>query len=92
MVLAHVQTLPLPPSQRTEMEVPGSLERVILQCLEKDPARRPETARKLAELLAACDGVGTWTQKEAERWWSSHLPEKGIPLAAAAGGAGDQTW
>lgn len=85
IVVAHVQTPPVPPSQRTEMEVPGSLERVILQCLEKNPAGRPETARKLLDLLAACEGAGTWTQKEAEPWWSTHMPGKGAYRAAVAG-------
>jgi serine/threonine-protein kinase len=85
IVIAHVQTPPVPPSQRTEMEVPGSLERVILQCLEKDPARRPETARRLLDLLAECEGAGAWTQKEAEPWWGTHLPRKGVYSAAAAG-------
>jgi len=89
IVVAHVQTPPVPPSQRTEMEVPGSLERVILQCLEKDPARRPETARKLLDLLAECEGAGAWTQKEAETWWSTHMPRKGAYYAAVAG---DESW
>jgi serine/threonine-protein kinase len=85
IVVAHVQTPPVPPSQRTEMEVPGSLERVILQCLEKDPARRPETARRLLDLLAECESAGAWTQKEAEPWWCTHMPRKGAYRAAAAG-------
>ena len=85
IVVAHVQTPPVPPSRRTEMEVPGSLERIILQCLEKDPAKRPETARKLLDLLAECEDAGAWTQKEAEPWWSTHMPRKGAYRAAVAG-------
>jgi serine/threonine-protein kinase len=91
MVLAHVQTPPVPPSQRTELEVPESMERVILQCLEKDPGKRPATARKLAELLAACEGVEPWTPAEAERWWSAHMPYLDASRAAVAAGAGDET-
>ena len=45
MVIAHLQTPPVPPSQRTELEVPDSLI-LILQLLEKDLAKRPQTARE----------------------------------------------
>lgn len=92
MVLAHVQTPPVPPSQRTELEVPEAMERVILQCLEKDPGRRPATARELADLLAACEGVNPWTREEAERWWSAHMPHLNAGRAAVGAGAGDETW
>jgi serine/threonine-protein kinase len=80
----------LAPSRRTEIEVPGSLDRLILQCLEKDPAARPESGRRLVELLAGCDGVEPWTQNQAERWWCTHRPQKGLQCAARAAGAGDQ--
>jgi serine/threonine-protein kinase len=87
MALAHVQTPPVPPSQRTEIEIPGSLERLILMCLEKDPAKRPESARELILLLDACDGLPPWTQQAAELWWRAHIPQKENEAAemAAAG-------
>ena len=88
MVMAHVQTTPVAPSRRTEIEVPGALERVILQCLEKDPARRPESARRLMDLLAACEGITPWTQSQAEQWWSMHLPQNTVEMAVQVAGAG----
>jgi serine/threonine-protein kinase len=91
IAIAHVQSPPVPPSQRTEMAVPASLERVILQCLEKDPARRPETARKLLDLLAACDGAEPWTPKEAERWWDTHMPHKSFHPSGAEANLEDET-
>jgi serine/threonine-protein kinase len=91
MVMAHVQKQPVPPSRRTEIEVPGSLEGVILRCLEKDPARRPATARQLLDLLAECEEVEPWTQKEAERWWRAYAPQDGVYRAASRQGAGDET-
>jgi serine/threonine-protein kinase len=66
--LAHVQAPPVPPSQRTVMRIPEELERVVLQCLEKDPLKRPQSARELRRLLAGC-GSGRWTPDDAECWW-----------------------
>ncbi len=91
MVLAHVQEQPVPPSRRTEIEVPKSLDRLILQCLEKDPAARPQSGRRLLDLLAACDDVEPWTQKQAERWWSMHMPQKDDDRLVHTPSAGDQT-
>jgi serine/threonine-protein kinase len=74
LALAHVQAEPAPPSSRTELPVPESLDRVVLACLEKDPPRRPASAAALARLLDACEDVEPWTQDDAERWWQLHLP------------------
>jgi serine/threonine-protein kinase len=73
MALKHVQAPPVPPSQRTELPIPADLERLILQCLAKTPAGRPETAAALADMLAAC-AVDRWSERDAEAWWSRHLP------------------
>jgi serine/threonine-protein kinase len=44
----------VPPSKLCP-EIEPALERAILQCLEKDPARRPESAQAVAALLAEQD-------------------------------------
>ncbi len=69
----HLYDEPVPPSQRTELDVPASLEAVILQCLRKEPERRFPSARNLQEALDACD-LPRWTQAEARRWWELHEP------------------
>ncbi len=53
IILEHVRTQPVPPSQRVECEIPASLERSIMKCLEKDPADRFQTAKELGAELAA---------------------------------------
>jgi tRNA A-37 threonylcarbamoyl transferase component Bud32 len=53
MVLLHVQQEPVPPSRRTENPVPPTLERLVLACLAKNPADRPQSAGELADELAA---------------------------------------
>jgi serine/threonine-protein kinase len=73
MALKHVQATPEPPSKRTELPLSVELERVIMQCLEKDPAHRPASARDIDELLQSC-GVEEWTERHAELWWERHLP------------------
>ena len=72
MALKHVQAIPEPPSSRTELFVPESLDRVVMQCLEKRATDRPASAAAVAAMLAACDA--TWSTDEAEDWWSRHLP------------------
>jgi serine/threonine-protein kinase len=73
MALKHVQAIPDPPSQRTELPIPPDLERVVLQCLAKKPADRPASARELAEMIEACN-VPAWTPEQARAWWERHLP------------------
>jgi serine/threonine-protein kinase len=73
MALHHVQTVPVPPSRRTELLIPADLDRLILSCLEKDPDRRPASATELAGRVAAC-GLDSWTQQRAKSWWDAHLP------------------
>jgi serine/threonine-protein kinase len=74
-VLDHVRKAPVPPSRRTEMEIPESLERIIMACLEKDPAKRPPSASELGRLLKATKLAESWTAERAERWWRAHRPE-----------------
>jgi serine/threonine-protein kinase len=73
VALKHMQTAPEPPSRRTNHVVPADLERVILQCLEKDPSARPTSAGELDRMLVACD-VAPWTDADAAAWWKRHLP------------------
>jgi serine/threonine-protein kinase len=64
----HVQEDPVHPSKRTEMDIPADLERVVMDCLHKNPVDRPDSAEELANRLSDCD-VGAWTRDEAKRWW-----------------------
>ncbi len=80
MALAHVQSTPAPPSQRTELEVPPELERLVLACLEKDPVNRPQSALDLAHALAAIPIEEPWSAQQAERWWAIHNPSVTFPV------------
>ncbi|HEY3349227.1 MAG TPA: serine/threonine-protein kinase [Thermoanaerobaculia bacterium] len=73
----HTSTPPIPPSQRVATPIPADLEAVLLDCLAKEPADRPESARVLEERLAATSSAGRWSRADAERWWESHSPATG---------------
>jgi serine/threonine-protein kinase len=75
LVLKHIQTEPVPPSQRLGRPVPEALERVILSCLAKAPGARPADAGTLAEALTLA-GADDWTQSDARRWWETTFTPK----------------
>jgi serine/threonine-protein kinase len=74
LISHHVHTSPVPPSARTELPIPPALDRLILACLAKDPAARPQTARELATRLAEVDGGAAWSETRAREWWDRHQP------------------
>jgi serine/threonine-protein kinase len=55
MAVAHVTGTPMPPSQRTEQAIPPGLERLVMSCLAKKPADRPESARAMLRMLEELD-------------------------------------
>ncbi len=82
----HLNDRPIPPPQRSGLATPEDLEALILMCLEKDPAQRPEGAANLRERLLACADAGKWTQREARGYWQSHsanLTAEASPETAA---------
>jgi serine/threonine-protein kinase len=74
LLLKHAQTPPVPPSIRTDQPIPRALDELVLCCLEKDPAKRPQSARELAFRLAEMEGANAWTQDRAREWWATHQP------------------
>jgi serine/threonine-protein kinase len=68
----HLHTAPVPPSEKLGAPIPEELEALVLSCLEKDAARRPQSAHELqGRLDAIAQSVG-WTEDQAREWWSSH--------------------
>jgi eukaryotic-like serine/threonine-protein kinase len=65
----HLQSAPVPPSERLGSTVPADLEAVVLRCLAKTPADRYATAAELERALAACAAAGTWSAARASDWW-----------------------
>jgi serine/threonine-protein kinase len=71
VLLHHVKTPPVPPSERLGRPIPASLEALVLACLAKDPDERPASAEWLAARLAECETAGDWTPDRARTWWDS---------------------
>jgi serine/threonine protein kinase len=66
----HQYQEPEPPSRHLESPISPELESVILKCLAKDRNDRPNSARHLADALAACPAAKTWTEDDARQWWA----------------------
>jgi serine/threonine protein kinase len=79
----HVQTPPIPPSQRIHQPLPPALEKIVMACLAKDPEQRPRNARVLAQLLmkAELPGCEPWDEAHMNTWWELHLPARPLPVA-----------
>jgi len=75
VMMHHAHTAPLPVSQRAELPIPPELDRLILSCLEKDPAKRPQSARELSRQLAEIPIATPWSEERAQLWWSRHEPD-----------------
>lgn len=78
MMMHHVKSTPVPPSKRTEQRIPEALEAVVLSCLEKDPALRPQTVDELSERLTQASS-DPWTSERAHQWWEINSPRPSVP-------------
>jgi eukaryotic-like serine/threonine-protein kinase len=74
LLIHHAHTPPVPMSQRTSRPIPAALEALIMSCLAKDPAKRPQTAREFSIRLGAIELSQQWTEERARRWWEVSGP------------------
>ena len=54
----------------------AGLEALIMDCLEKNPNRRPQTAHELKESLEALRFDLPWTEERATLWWKKNLERR----------------
>jgi serine/threonine-protein kinase len=78
LLLHHAQTPPAAPSSRSELPIPAALDHLILSCLAKDPADRPQSARELSRRLAGIEGLSAWTEDHAKEWWTKQFPSETV--------------
>ncbi len=79
MILAHAND-EVRPLGSPDKPFEESLEQIIRRCLEKDPSSRFASALELHDALAATSLRSKWTAKDAEMWWSQHLPKNNNQL------------
>lgn len=82
MLVMHAHQKPVLPSRRVEFEIHSGLETIVMSCLEKNPARRPQCARDLAVELASLNFELPWNDERAEGWWKRMRP---TAVASTAG-------
>jgi eukaryotic-like serine/threonine-protein kinase len=68
LMMAHARDPVIPPSQ-IRADIPDDLERVVLQCLSKEPVDRFADARTLKRALGDCICNEDWDQDLAAQWW-----------------------
>jgi serine/threonine-protein kinase len=73
MFVQHLGTPPLPPSQRSEIPFPPEVDDLVLKCIEKDPARRPQSVDAVLQAMNRSWPRGTWDNDAARTWWDRHL-------------------
>ena len=80
----HIHEKAAPLSERG-VSIPTQLEELVLACLEKEPARRPQSATELRRRLEAC-GLDPWNSERAQTWWREHRGQLDVTGTKAASG------
>ena len=83
-LIDHVHTDPVPPSNRLGQALPREIDVLVLECLRKDPADRPQDASELLQRIKSLNMAGGWSNAHARAWWQARLPALAEPLAAGA--------
>lgn len=81
MIMHHVQSPPVGPSEVTELAVPNALEEALLACLAKDRKDRPANAEALREMLLSISVERHWSNARARSWWQSHVGSSNVKNA-----------
>jgi hypothetical protein len=54
----------------------GPLAMLLLDCLKRDPAARPQTVSALLERLERCPERTSWQPQDAAQWWNRFLHDR----------------
>ena len=82
MVKLHLTEPPPRVSAHSRFEIPGALDSLILDCLQKKPEDRPSSADVVRSRLEAIPLPSRWDRERAAAWWKERMP----PEASAVRG------
>ena len=75
ILMHHAKTAAAAPSTMSEERIPREMDGLVLECLEKEPSRRPASADVLWERLDRMPLTKDWDQRRARTWGEMHEPE-----------------
>ena len=78
--LQQVTARPITPSERLKKPVSKDLEDLILKCLQKDPASRPQSLDEVMHCLLECENYHKWDNTKAAAWWCEYRHECALPI------------
>jgi serine/threonine-protein kinase len=73
VLMAHLND-PVVRSSERRPGIGSDLEEVVLRCLEKDSAKRFQSAEAFLERLSGCADSSLWTAQNAVQWWQTNGP------------------
>jgi serine/threonine-protein kinase len=73
MVKMHLTEPPPRVSAHSRFEIPGALDSLILDCLQKKPEDRPSSADVVRSRLEAIPLAARWDRERAAAWWNEHM-------------------
>lgn len=84
----QLTTAPASLSKRTTNLVSPQLDEVILRCLDKEPAHRPQSAHELRALLLNSPLASSWGEDARAVWWNTYRTQiqtsAGVDSASAS--------
>jgi serine/threonine protein kinase len=74
VIAQHISDLPKRPSEVAAVHVDAQLEAIVMACLAKSPAARPQSTAAIATQLRALpvSSITDWSEAEARVWWADY--------------------
>ena len=70
LLAAHLSQQPPPIKEMNpKSEIPAAVERLVMQCLEKDPTKRPQNAQELSRMFRAAAGLSVEPLQPKRSLW-----------------------
>jgi len=73
MIHMHSQKAPDSIADRAPNSTHSGLNELVMRCLEKDPALRPQNCGEILAVLEGFSGEDVWTRVVARAWWEENL-------------------